>query len=76
MKKNEINQTFKDRDFVLNLLGKEVEFSFKYSYGQSVVSGFVSEVVIALNGEHSILVEDSDFYLLSEVIDFKVLDAK
>lgn len=57
---------------VLSLLGKEVSFSvllddqIKSFFPQGIQNGCVQEVIIALNGNHQILVDD-EFYELSRI---------
>lgn len=58
---------------VLSLLGKEVSFSvlldeeIKIFFPQGIhINGCVKEVIIALNGNHQILVDD-EFYELSRI---------
>ena len=58
---------------VLSLLGKEVSFSvlaiaeIKIFFPQGIhINGCVQEVIIALNGNHQILVDD-EFYELSRI---------
>ena len=58
---------------VLSLLGKEVSFSvllddqIKSFFPQRIqINGCVQEVIIALNGNHQILVDD-EFYELSRI---------
>ncbi|WP_368562716.1 hypothetical protein [Acinetobacter baumannii] len=58
---------------VLSLLGKEVSFSvllddqIKSFFPQGIqINGCVQEVIIALNGNHQILVDD-EFYELSRI---------
>lgn len=58
---------------VLSLLGKEVSFSvlldeqIKIFFPQGIhINGCVQEVIIALNGNHQILVDDK-FYELSHI---------
>ena len=58
---------------VLSLLGKEVSFSvlldeeIKILFPQGIhINGCVQEVIIALNGNHQILVDD-EFYELSRI---------
>ena len=58
---------------VLSLLGKEVSFSvllddqIKSYFPDAIhITGLVEEVIIALNGNHQILVSD-EFYQLSKI---------
>ena len=58
---------------VLSLLGKEVSFSvlldeqIKIFFPKGIhINGCVQEVIIALNGNHQILVDD-EFYELSRI---------
>ena len=58
-----------------NLLGKQVSFIFPYSHGQLFKKGAVTSVISNLNSSSEILIDDQgDFYSLSEIIDFQILD--
>lgn len=57
---------------IIDLLGKEATFLVQYSYGTHEVSGCITEVVLALDGEHSIGIDGSDFYTLSELLEFQI----
>ena len=62
---------------VLNLLGKEVSFSYVLKPFTFQTDGTVTSIVFNLHGEHEFSVDDGDdFYSFSEVLEFKVLDAK
>lgn len=62
---------------VLDLLGKQVSFTKKYEYGLEVLflnySGIVTEIVISLTGEYQISIDSGDFFILSQLLKFKVL---
>ena len=58
-----------------NLLGKQVSFIFPYPHGQLFKKGAVTSVISNLNSSSEILIDDQgDFYSLSEIIDFQILD--
>ena len=61
---------------VLELLGKQVSFTYFYPapVGQLVKNGIVTSVIINLSSSSEIRLDDKgDFYLLSEINDFKIL---
>lgn len=61
---------------VLNLLGKEVSFCYVLKQFTFQTDGTVTSIVFNLDGEHQFSVGGDDFYSFSEVLEFKVLDAK
>ena len=61
---------------VLELLGKQVSFTYFYPapVGQLVKKGIVTSVVINLSSSSEICLDyKGDFYLLSELTEFKIL---
>ena len=62
---------------VIDLLGKNVNFisnaKFKQDFISENIKGMVTDVVLSLDGNHQISVEHGDFYLLSELTEFKIL---
>lgn len=61
---------------VLELLGKQVSFTYSYDTDlitySSTHSGIVVEVIISLSGSHHISI-GSDFYPISDLMDFKII---
>lgn len=66
---------------VLEMLGKDVSFQWKREVPltdhSSIhfcenITGTVTNIVLSLSSEPQISVNDGDFYVLSELIDFKV----
>lgn len=73
MENIDINQTVED---LKDLLGKQVSYSFRLGETIYQSDGEVTSVVLNLHGDHEFSVDDGDYYSFSEIIDFKVLDAK
>ena len=71
MKNVQINQTF---EYLKDLLGKQVSYSFSLGQTTYESDGQITSVVLNLNGDHEFAVDDGDYYSFSEIIDFKVLD--
>lgn len=59
---------------VLKLLGKIVKFSYQDSTSIFPLAGVVTDIVFNIDGEHSISVDSGEIYLLSELLEFDVLD--
>jgi hypothetical protein len=66
----------------LELLGKTVSFEYLYSVQLTEqskatfshkVSGIVTSVVVSISLQPEILIDDGDFYKLSNLVDFVVL---
>lgn len=60
---------------VLNLLGKEVSFVFSYRDYSLDLKGKVTDVLVNIDGNNQISLDDGDFYILSELLKFHVLDS-
>ncbi|HCJ0470963.1 TPA: hypothetical protein OXK12_003774 [Acinetobacter baumannii] len=67
---------------VLEMLGKDVSFIHERKVELSDISfitfkenftGTVTNVVLSLTSEPAISINDSDFYSLSELLDFKII---
>ena len=59
---------------VLELLGKQVSFTYSHPVGQLVKKGIVTSVIVNLSSSSEICIDDQgDFYDLSEISDFKIL---
>lgn len=65
---------------VIDLLGKNVNFIINIKLKQDFISeninGMVTDVVLSLDGNHQISVEHGEFFVLSDLLEFHVLDAK
>ena len=77
MKNSKINQELEN---IINLMGEHVSFvkNVKIS-GQFLsdkIEGKLTDIVLHLHGDHEFSVDDGDYFSFSEIIDFKVLDAK
>ena len=59
----------------LDLLGKQVSYSFSLGGTIYETDGQVTSVVLSLTSEPEISINDGDFYSLSELIEFKILDS-
>ena len=59
---------------VLELLGKQVSFTYSHPVGQLVKKGIVTSILVNLSSSPEILIDDQgDFHDISEIIDFKIL---
>lgn len=74
MLKDQINQDFKD---IVSLMGKQVSFisSLKVEdkFYTKQIKGTVTDISLSLSGHHSISVDRSDYFLLSELLEFQLL---
>ena len=57
----------------LNLLGKEVSFVFSCLDYSLDLKGKVTDVLVNIDGKNQISLDDGDFYILSELTEFKIL---
>jgi len=64
---------------VIDLLGKNVNFisntKFKQYFISENIKGMVTDVVLSLDGNHQISVEHGDFFVLSDLLEFNILDS-
>ena len=58
---------------VLNLLGKEVSFVFSYRDYSLDLKGKVTDVLVNIAGKNQISLDYGDFYILSDLTEFKIL---
>ena len=74
MLKDQTNQDFKD---IVSLMGQQVSFisSLKVEdkFYTEQIKGTVTDISLSLSGQHSISVDGSDFFLLSEMLEFQLL---
>ena len=74
MLKDQTNQDFKD---IVSLMGQQVSFisSLKVEdkFYTEQIKGTVTDISLSLSGQHSISVDGSDFFLLSELLEFQLL---
>ena len=74
MLKDQTNQDFKD---IVILMGQQVSFisslKVKDKFYTEEIKGTVTDISLSLSGQHSISVDGSDFFLLSELLEFKIL---
>lgn len=64
---------------VIDLMGKNVSFTNNIKvenvFHSEKIEGMVTDVLLSLDGNHQVAVENGDFFVLSDLFDFKVLDA-
>ena len=76
MLKNQTNQDFKD---IVSLMGQQVSFiissKVQDEFYTEEIKGAVTDISLSLSGKHSISVDHGDFFLLSELLEFKILDS-
>ena len=72
MLKDQTNQDFKD---IVSLMGQKVSFisSLGDEFYTEEIKGTVTDISLSLSGQHSISVDGSDFFLLSELLEFQLL---
>lgn len=61
---------------VIDLLGKKVCFSTFIGTDEFINIGTVTDVVLSLTGNNQISIDDGDFFVLSELEKFLVLDSE
>ena len=76
MLKDQTNQDFKD---ILSLMGQQVSFisssKVQDEFYTEEIKGAVTDISLSLSGKHSISVDHGDFFLLYELLEFKILDS-
>ena len=74
MLKDQTNQDFKD---IVSLMGQKVSFistlKVQDEFYTEEIKGTVTDISLSLSGQHSISVDGSDFFLLSELLEFQLL---
>ena len=74
MLKDQTNQDFKD---IVSLMGQKflllVLRECKMGFIEEEIKGAVTDISLSLSGQHSISVDGSDFFLLSELLEFQLL---
>ena len=74
MKNTEINQDFMR---IVSLMGKQVSFvdniKIEDKFYSKQIEGKVTDIVLNLDGNHQISVENSDFFVLSDLVEFEVI---
>ena len=74
MLKDQTNQDFKD---IVSLMGQKVSFisssGVQDEFYTEEIKGTVTDISLSLSGQHSISVDGSDFFLLSELLEFQLL---
>lgn len=59
---------------LINYLGKKVSFSIFNGYETFLNEGIVTDVLISITSRHQIAIDHDELYLISDLIDFLVLD--
>ena len=76
MKNIEINQ---DVINIVSLMGKQVSFvnniKIEDKFHSDQIQGQITDIVLSLDGNHQVSVEGGDFFVLSELTEFKILDS-
>jgi hypothetical protein len=76
MLKDQTNQDFKD---IVSLMGQKVSFisSLKVQdeFYTKEIKGTVTDISLSLSGKCSISFDGGDYFLLSELLEFKILDS-
>lgn len=77
MKNSKINQ---ELESVINLMGEQVSFvkniKIEDKFDSQHIQGVVTDIVLSLHGNHEISVNGGDFFSLSDLLEFQVLDPK
>lgn len=58
---------------VLELLGKQVSFTYDFGDFSFGYSGKITDVVVSLDGNNQISLDEGDFYVLSELKNFNLM---
>jgi len=63
---------------VIDLMGKNVSFTnntkVENIFHSENIQGMVTDIILSLDGNHQVAVENGEFFVLSDLLDFKVLD--
>ena len=74
MKNIEINQ---DVINIVSLMGKQVSFvnntKIEDRFYSEQIQGQITDIVLSLDGNHQVSVEGGDFFVLSDLLEFEVL---
>lgn len=75
MKNIEINQELVN---IISLMGKQVSFvnniKIEDKFHSEQVQGQVTDIVLSLDGNHQVSVEGGDPFVLSDLLEFQILD--
>lgn len=58
---------------VINLLGKTVKFLHTEDEKLLEISGKVTDVVLNLEGDNQISINNDEFYILSDLLEFEIV---
>lgn len=74
MKNIQINQDFIN---IVSLMGKQVSFvnniKIEDKFHSEQIQGQITDIVLSLDGNHQVSVEGGDFFVLSDLLEFEVL---
>ena len=75
MENIEINQELVN---IISLMGKQVSFvnniKIEDKFHSEQVEGQVTDIVLSLDGNHQVSVQGGDFFVLSDLLEFQILD--
>jgi proteasome assembly chaperone (PAC2) family protein len=64
---------------VIDLMGKNVNFTNNIKvenvFYSKKIEGMVTDILLSLDGNHQVAVDNGDFFVLSDLLDFKVIDS-
>ena len=59
---------------IIDLLGKTVKFVHTENERFFEEQGQITEIVLSLSGEHQISINNNDFYILKNLLEFEILE--
>ena len=58
---------------IIDLLGKSVKFIHTENERFFEEEGQITEIVLSLSGEHQISINNDEFYILSNLLEFEII---
>lgn len=58
---------------IIDLLGKSVKFVHTENDNFFKEQGQITEIVLSLSGEHQISINNDEFYILSNLLEFEII---
>ena len=58
---------------IIDLLGKTVKFVHTENERFFEQEGQITEIVLSLSGEHQISINNDEFYILSDLLEFEIV---
>lgn len=58
---------------IIDLLGKSVKFVHTENERFFEQEGQITEIVLSLSGEHQISINNDEFYILSNLLEFEII---